>query len=102
CYNRVNSFTSEEFHMSDKKTFLAMDFGASSGRAILGELCDGKLNLREIHRFSNDPVDLAGRLHWDLPRLFFEIKRARHSLIKNIKHSRNKVAFILFFNIKID
>ena len=62
--------------MAQKKTFLAMDFGASSGRAILGELCDGKLQLKEIHRFSNDPVDMAGRLHWDLPRLLFEIKRA--------------------------
>lgn len=62
--------------MAEKKTFLAMDFGASSGRAILGDLCDGKLEIKEIHRFSNDPVELAGRLYWDLPRLFFEIKRA--------------------------
>ncbi|MGN1248985.1 MAG: rhamnulokinase, partial [Candidatus Spyradocola sp.] len=56
--------------------FLAMDFGASSGRAMLGTLADGKLTLRELHRFSNDPVELAGRLYWDVPRLFFEIKRA--------------------------
>ena len=41
-------------------TFLAMDLGASSGRAMLGTLADGRLTLRELHRFSNDPVRLAG------------------------------------------
>ena len=35
---------------------LAFDFGASSGRAILGALKDGKIEMKEIHRFSNDPV----------------------------------------------
>ena len=59
-----------------ESNFLAMDFGASSGRAMLGKLADGRLTLRELHRFSNDPVELAGRLYWDVPRLFFEIKRA--------------------------
>ena len=57
-------------------TFLAMDLGASSGRAMLGTLADGRLTLRELHRFSNDPVRLAGLLQWDLPRLFFETKTA--------------------------
>ena len=35
---------------------LAFDFGASSGRMILGKFQDGKIELEEIHRFSNDPV----------------------------------------------
>lgn len=60
--------------MKEPVTLLAMDFGASSGRAILGTLSEGKLSLRELHRFSNDPVEMAGRLYWDAPRLFFEIK----------------------------
>ena len=55
---------------------LAIDLGASSGHAMLGTLADGRLSLREVHRFSNDPVRLAGRLQWDLPRLFFEIQTA--------------------------
>ena len=62
--------------MAGETNFLAMDFGASSGRAMLGTLANGKLTLRELHRFSNDPVELAGRLVWDVPRLFYEIKRA--------------------------
>lgn len=58
-----------------RKNFLAFDFGASSGRAILGRLEDGKLTMEEIHRFSNDPVELCGHYHWDIFRLFYEIKQ---------------------------
>ena len=55
---------------------LGFDFGASSERAMLGTLTDGKLELREIHRFSNDPVTLCGRFVWDVPRMFYEMKQA--------------------------
>jgi rhamnulokinase len=37
----------------DKKYFLAIDIGASSGRHILGSIEDGKLVLEEIFRFKN-------------------------------------------------
>lgn len=33
--------------------YLAVDIGASSGRHILGWMENGKMNLREIYRFSN-------------------------------------------------
>ena len=55
---------------------LGFDFGASSGRAMLGTLADGKLEIREIHRFSNDPVMLCGRFVWDVPRMVYEMKQA--------------------------
>lgn len=54
---------------------LAFDFGASSGRAMLGIYDGQKLNIEEIHRFSNDPVEVNGNLYWDVLRLFFEIKQ---------------------------
>ena len=54
---------------------LAFDFGASSGRAILGTLENGKLSLKELYRFDNDPVTMNGGFYWDLPRLFHEIKQ---------------------------
>ena len=54
---------------------LAFDFGASSGRAILGALKDGKIEMKEIHRFSNDPVIVNGTMYWDTLRQFFEIKQ---------------------------
>jgi len=56
--------------------YLGFDLGASSGRAMLGTLEDGRLRLTEIHRFSNDPVMLFGRMVWDVPRLVHEMKRA--------------------------
>ena len=55
---------------------LGYDFGASSGRAMLGVYDGGKIEIREIHRFSNDPVMLNGRFVWDVPRLLYEMKQA--------------------------
>ena len=42
--------------------YLAFDFGASGGRAILGFFHDGRLELREVHRFPNGPVRREGAL----------------------------------------
>lgn len=61
--------------MKNKYKFLAFDFGASSGRAMLATYDGKKITLEEKHRFSNDPVSVNGDLHWDILRLFFEIKQ---------------------------
>ncbi len=53
---------------------LGFDYGASSGRAMLGIYDGGKITLEEIHRFSNDPVNINGTLYWDVLRLFHELK----------------------------
>ena len=58
-----------------KQRVLAFDFGASSGRAIIGEFDGVKIELTEVHRFSNDPVLVNGTLYWDVLRLFHEIKQ---------------------------
>lgn len=57
----------------DKK-ILAIDIGASSGRAILGTYNKELLEIQEIHRFQNDPVSFHGTLYWDFLRLLHEIK----------------------------
>ena len=59
-----------------KKNFLGYDFGASSGRAMLGVFDGEKIEISEIHRFSNDPVMMNGRFVWDTQRLFYEVKQA--------------------------
>ena len=69
--------------MSDYKV-LAIDFGASSGRAIIGNFKNNKIEIEEIHRFSNDPVKLNNTMYWDFLRLFFEIKSAH---IVKMKHN---------------
>lgn len=55
------------------KRFLAIDLGAESGRAILGSLDRGRLELEELHRFLNEPVRLPDGLYWDTFRLFHNI-----------------------------
>ena len=40
--------------------YLAFDFGAESGRALLGSLAGGKLAVEELHRFPNTPVRVLG------------------------------------------
>lgn len=57
------------------KRVLAFDFGASSGRAIIGQFDGSKITLEEVHRFSNDPVSVGGTVYWDVLRLFHEIKQ---------------------------
>ena len=61
--------------MSKIYKFLAFDFGASSGRAMLAKFDGNKIELEEKHRFSNDPVNINGSLYWDVLRLFYEIRQ---------------------------
>ena len=56
-------------------TCVAFDLGAESGRAILGTFEEGSLSMKEVHRFSNGPVNILGHLHWDIFRLFEEMKK---------------------------
>ena len=53
--------------------YLAFDLGASSGRAIIGSLKQGKVELQEIHRFSNGPQECNGELFWDYAALENEL-----------------------------
>lgn len=56
------------------RNYLAVDLGAESGRTIVGSLAEGKLTLSETHRFPNGPVRLNDGLHWDVLRLWSDIK----------------------------
>lgn len=60
--------------MTGTLNYLAVDLGAESGRTIVGSLDDKKLTLTETHRFPNEPVRLPDGLHWDVLRLWSEIK----------------------------
>ena len=54
----------------------ALDFGASSGRMMLGWIEDGKFQLQEVHRFENGMVKKDGELCWEFDRIFREVKIA--------------------------
>ena len=54
--------------------FVAVDLGASSGRVIVGRVLDlasgePRIELHEVNRFPNGPVEVRGTLRWDLLRL---------------------------------
>ncbi len=56
--------------------YLACDFGAESGRLMLGTLKDGQLFLEELHRFPNTPLEDAQHgLHWNIAQLFAEVQK---------------------------
>ncbi|MCL1865935.1 MAG: rhamnulokinase [Oscillospiraceae bacterium] len=58
----------------NSKNALAIDLGASSGRAVLGSFDGQSVTMREVHRFENQPVKLGNTLYWDIFRLFHEVK----------------------------
>ncbi len=59
--------------MAERKYYLAIDIGASSGRHILGWLENGKIRIEELYRFENKLVKQNGHLCWDLEHLFYEV-----------------------------
>jgi len=63
--------------------YLAFDLGASSGRAILGELGDDdELAISEVLRFPNGMVNVDGHLHWDSHRLLDDVYDGMHTCAK--------------------
>ena len=64
--------------------FIAADFGAGSGRVIVGTTCTGDtrpcastgvtIELEEIHRFGNEQKMMDGHLRWDFEALFNELR----------------------------
>jgi rhamnulokinase len=57
------------------QVYLAFDLGAESGRAMLGAIRDGRLEIEELHRFPNQPVRVPSGLYWDVLRLFHEMQQ---------------------------
>ncbi len=70
----------------EKKYFLAIDIGASSGRHILAHLENDKLVLEEVYRFKNGAEELDGKLVWNDKHLF-------NSIIEGLKKCKelNKI-----------
>ena len=65
---------------NSSKAYLAFDLGAESGRAVVGYLHSGVLRIQEVHRFPNEPVGYGNSLHWDVARLWLEMRKALHDV----------------------
>ncbi|MCB0188110.1 MAG: rhamnulokinase, partial [Caldilineaceae bacterium] len=77
--------------MSSTKQYLAFDFGAESGRAMIGTFDGDHLTLAEVHRFPNTPVRLPGAMHWNILQLWQEIK---HGIGQALHHSNGALSSV--------
>ncbi len=61
--------------MTDQRglRYVALDFGAESGRTIVGRFDGDLLSIEPVHRYPNTPVRMGGTLFWDFPRQFGDI-----------------------------
>lgn len=58
-----------------EKVFLAVDLGAESGRVMAGVYDGRRLALREMARFPTGGMLFPDGWHWDLPRIYGDIRR---------------------------
>lgn len=57
-------------------TFLAIDLGASSGRAIVGALDGDRMQVHEVHRFRTPLIEEHDHLYWAIEALWDEVQRS--------------------------
>lgn len=56
-----------------EKSVIAVDLGAESGRVMRASFDGSRLDLTEVHRFPNVPVQVGKTLYWDILRLWHDI-----------------------------
>ena len=61
--------------MNSRKICLAVDLGASGGRVVAGIYDGARLELNELSRFPNEPVEQDDGWHWNLEQLFASVKQ---------------------------
>ncbi len=59
--------------MTKQHRFLAFDLGAESGRAVLGILDQGRIELNVVHRFRTEGLFMLGVRQWDVARIYEEM-----------------------------
>jgi rhamnulokinase len=64
----------------------AVDFGATSGRVILGAWSKNRLTLKEVHRFPNTFRTLAGHDYWDVGTLWHEAQTGLRKAVAALPH----------------
>jgi rhamnulokinase len=67
----MNGGPYEEPFMSN---YIAFDFGAESGRAIVGSIDGNRISLQEAHRFANPSGRMNGSMQWNLLGQWEQIK----------------------------
>lgn len=60
--------------MTATRSVVAVDLGATSGRVMIGRVGEGILELEQVARFPNGPVERADGWHWDLEALWQHVR----------------------------
>lgn len=74
----------------NKSAYIAIDMGAGSIRIMLGKLGE-KLEIHEIHRFDNNPIEINNHLRWNLKEIEDGIK---YGVLKAYKESEIPVSSV--------
>jgi len=61
---------------------LAVDYGASEGKAVLAAFDGKRLTCSEVHRFENYACRIFSNMYWDILMLFEELKKALSNAVK--------------------
>ena len=56
-------------------SYLAIDLGASSGRAVVGTLAGAVMSMDEVHRFPTPMIECDGHLSWDVDAMWADIRK---------------------------
>ena len=68
--------------MGETRRYIAIDLGAESGRAMLATLSCGRIQLDEIHRFPNGPIQENDSLRWDFGKLMADVKDGLRACVR--------------------
>lgn len=60
--------------MTATRAVAAVDLGATSGRVMIGRVGDDTLELEEVARFPNGPVEREDGWHWDIEALWAHVR----------------------------
>ena len=73
---------------------LAIDLGATSGRALLATFDGHKIVSEEISRFRYPMIPLAGHLHWNLPLIYEEVLKAMKIAAEKMKAAGTRLSSV--------
>jgi len=62
---------------------LAVDYGASGGKAVMAAFDGNRLNCRDVHQFPNAPCHVFSNVYWNIFNLFDNLKAALGKALKS-------------------
>lgn len=66
----------------DTYHFLAIDCGATSGRAMLGTFANEEFKMEEVYRFPNQMLEIGGKYYWNVFSIYEHILRCLTELAR--------------------